>query len=122
MFVAPLSFCTPGNLTTAKPALRDVMREFRSATKKRHDLVFVVALNGDATKVRDAISDFESTLPIKCSIEVCDAAEIRALVMRSKAIPHRGPDVTFHLPLAPLEVSLGASLPKPVFSDVLTEL
>ena len=113
-----IEFLRADRIDRAKSSLRDAMREFRRAIQKKYDIVFVVGLNGRADKVREAVPNFESQFDAKYTIEVFDLDDLRALVMRSKVIPHRGPDVVFELSVRPLQVKLGEDLPDMLVSPI----
>jgi len=102
-----IDFLVEDNAEGAKSTLGEVLEIYREAVKKKYEVIFVLGLNGRADKVRAALADFESVLPIQCQIEVFDLDDIRALVMRPKHIPPDGPTVVFHnLPARPWELQL----------------
>jgi hypothetical protein len=89
--------------------------------RKRYEVVFVLGLNAPAEKARQSIPDFQSSLPFKCEIQIFDLDDIRALIMRSQVLPHRGPNAVFNLTQSPWEVKLGEKLPKMVVAVVQTK-
>lgn len=102
-----VDFLEGGNIEGAKSSLGEVVEAYKDAVRKKYDIVFSVGLNGIADKVRLALSDFESTLPSYCQVEIYDVDDIRALVMRPKHISSSGPTVEFHnLPAKPWELEL----------------
>ncbi len=113
-----IEYLNSGDTEGAKPTLLEALQEFREAVRNRYDIIFALGLNGRADKVRQVVPSFESNLPISCEIQVFDGDDIRALVMRSQVIPHRGPDATFNLLQSCWEVKLSDKLPKMVVAAV----
>lgn len=107
-----MDFLTSDKVEGVKPTLREALETFRESVQNRYDIIVVLGLNGSADKVREAVTGFEPQLPFKCQVEVFDADDIRALVMRSQVIPRDGPTVVFNLPVQPWELNLGNQFPK----------
>ncbi len=107
-----IDFLYNDSVEGVKDTLREALEIFRETRQKRYDIVFVLGLNGSATKIKDAIPDFELQLPFKCQIEVFDVDDIRALIMRTQEIPESGPTVSFTLPAKPWELEIGDQSPK----------
>jgi hypothetical protein len=100
-------FLVADNVEDVKSTLGEVLEMYRDAIKKKYEVIFVLGLNGNADKVRAALADYETNLPIQCQIEVFDLDDIRALVMRPKHIPRVGPTVIFrNVPAKPWELKL----------------